>query len=407
MLSEPIYRDQEKTKIPATHDADKEEFKNLYEPKLVSVGPYHSQRKELQEVKSALKNYFDCFIQKSPDKLKEIIKGAKLKARSFYAGELPKAFTRSMFFDAYFLVSFLLQWNNTECESSFKERYNEVKDDLVLLDNQIPFFILKMVHGWVAKTYSAETPIPKLNHLILGCLLGQNYPSISNEESNGVSYLLELFYKVYTENWKTTKARDNGVGDAERKPTRFPCATELKESGVKFYVKKGTNNLLDISFEGGKLKVPFLIVNKRFLTILANLVLYEKHTGKDQKPVTSLVFFLRCLINTEADMSILHKAGIMENELCNDKELPAILRQICQPAMLNYQSHQLSGIFYNIDQFYKKKTNMWCYAVYKEYYYNPVSVIKSSLGAVAFTAFILNSTLNAYHAFHKNSHHCH
>lgn len=156
-------------KISKVADKLRNENKECYSPSMVSIGPYHSpgphdddREKEVLEFLSHHKNLREAeilkfsmarqFIRDSGKGIElmfsEVEKGIQ-NAREFYneidmKGYDDEQFTRMMFLDGCFILQFIhCVTHNYENLEMTDRQIADVKRDLLLLENQIPFTVLK------------------------------------------------------------------------------------------------------------------------------------------------------------------------------------------------------------------------------------------------------------------------
>ena len=128
-----------------------------YTPKLILVGPVHHNRDEPEDMKimeTLKKRYFNKFFsrtKKTQEDFEKIVEKNKDKIRHCYAEEitLPKEknFVDMIFLDSIFIIELFLR--STEAKEEGKDYIlskpwlkDGIKQDLILLENQVPFFIL-------------------------------------------------------------------------------------------------------------------------------------------------------------------------------------------------------------------------------------------------------------------------
>ncbi|XLT26867.1 hypothetical protein HN873_058159 [Arachis hypogaea] len=95
----------------------------------------------------------------------------------------------------------------------------------------------------------------------------------------------------------------------------FLSATELKEAGVKFEVKKASQCLLDLQLSGHTLRIPFFRVEDITEVVLRNLLAFEQCHCINESYFADYIAVLDFLINTDKDVDLLIKNGIIENWL--------------------------------------------------------------------------------------------
>lgn len=151
----------------------------IYTPKLVSIGPYHHENDELQEMLEVKLKYLGDLIQRSPRNLLEnfvkIVKANAEEAMEQYSifakDELTsEELTRMMVVDGCFIIEFLAKWylnDKLGHANSVKTKLPALRNDLLLVENQIPFKILEALFG--------EADIPQF-FLLHSCVLKISKP---------------------------------------------------------------------------------------------------------------------------------------------------------------------------------------------------------------------------------------
>ncbi|KAJ3683588.1 hypothetical protein LUZ60_013815 [Juncus effusus] len=278
----------------------------------------------------------DCFQR---------IKNLEELARGCYQSKIELSsdeFVQILFVDSMFILLLLIDDAN-----SHSGMLSYVFDDLLMLQNQIPFFIVQEM--WDAVFLEArDTNLATIlqgtrfggaglsNSLVLGdtCHLLDLYCKwvlpIPARVSNcqGPNWFL-LRMQSWFRSWFSqpqTQAADEGTNSSTQ------SATELYEAGVKFKFKpkKEFKNFLDISFENGILKIPTLTLNSSSMSRLANVLLHEITNAVSQEEfyVTSYVFFMDSLIRTKKDIMLLQKFGVLDNKLKSGDEAVDFIKSL-------------------------------------------------------------------------------
>ncbi|KAL6138170.1 hypothetical protein ACLB2K_063455 [Fragaria x ananassa] len=89
-------------------------------------------------------------------------------------------------------------------------------------------------------------------------------------------------------------------------------ASELLESGVEFDIGSKQGQLLDITFNEGKIRIPPLIIHETTSSLLRNLIDYEQCSLNSTQAVTSYAFLMKSLIGSSRDSNLLLRKGIMK-----------------------------------------------------------------------------------------------
>ncbi|KAF3783354.1 hypothetical protein EJ110_NYTH22061 [Nymphaea thermarum] len=100
----------------------------------------------------------------------------------------------------------------------------------------------------------------------------------------------------------------------DRRDKYLPSAKRLRTStsGVTFKKSEPETGVWVVRFDKGVLYLPELVLNEASEGMLMNMVAFERMHPQSERGVTS---FMDALIDTEEDVSILGKAGIVTNNL--------------------------------------------------------------------------------------------
>ncbi|KAJ3683217.1 hypothetical protein LUZ60_013444 [Juncus effusus] len=244
--------------------------------------------------------------------------------------------------DGCFILELFFKWLDEDPDGLFKEGWGPttIFSDLLLFENQIPFFVVERLYGLVmtgettnnrdaflslfAKFLMDEEPShttlvtwPERIHRMLDHYHHFLVPGQRQTEGTNGSHNSSPLWKRRLVNWITPRPNQRG---ARRPLCQIPCATELYEAGVIFTKKLSPNNLFDVKFERGVLQIPPLSIDSNQKTLLTNLVALEKHKTWGGQTVTSYVALMDSLINTKDDVALLQHTGIIHNMLSSHQE---------------------------------------------------------------------------------------
>lgn len=127
-----------------------------YDPKLISIGPYHWGEELLAPMKDMKLRYLKDLLNRNPkrNKVERYMKAVKSRleeAKQCYRGfdELNIAddvFLEMLLFDGCFLVELFLKQAEYPLILPQKIDIQKLRHDLILMENQIPFFILQVIY---------------------------------------------------------------------------------------------------------------------------------------------------------------------------------------------------------------------------------------------------------------------
>ncbi|KAG6425577.1 hypothetical protein SASPL_116018 [Salvia splendens] len=115
-------------------------------------------------------------------------------------------------------------------------------------------------------------------------------------------------------------------------------ATELNEAGICIKRSK-SRSLKDITFHGGVLRLPLIVVDDELESLHLNLIAFERfHVGAGND-LTSYIFFMDNIIDSSLDVSLLHSCGIIQNALGSDKAVAKLFNSLSKDITLDPESY--------------------------------------------------------------------
>ncbi|XP_020080366.1 UPF0481 protein At3g47200-like [Ananas comosus] len=405
--------------------------KRLYEPEIVSIGPYHHgnpackamQMYKWQCLRDLLARGRDICVDDCIRRLRKL----EPRARRCYFEPVEldgDEFVKMLLLDGCFVIEFLIKClldkkKDAVCNTAWSGPL--IRCDLLLLDNQIPFFIIESLFAllvprrvsplmellvmyitWGERKELPAEPGKKIHHLLHVhhlCFVSTKRPNSSTAGNSSVAKWLWLKLKrapgLLLPRFCISKKGE------KRAPCTIPCATELQEAGVTFTKKEDKKNkkeanssgsFLDITFRNGILEIPFLSVEDSTPSDFANLVAFEQCMGSTEGSyMTSYVCFMDCIINTAKDVAILQNSGIIENMLASDEELAIFLNQLGNGTVMDCEEHYLAPLFTEVREYCDSKRHKWRAKLMKDYFSNPWAIF-SLVAAIALLIFTFLQT---------------
>ncbi|XP_059428389.1 UPF0481 protein At3g47200-like [Corylus avellana] len=320
-----------------------------YTPKLVSIGPFHNGRKELSDMEIQKVIYWKKFCiraGKSQKDLTSLIEPNKEKITRCYSEtfEVTEAFVEMILLDAIFIIELFLRYSeNPEDKNDYilskPWRRSKIVEDLMLLENQLPYYVLIELY----ESASNDTPF-----LDLACkYLGLN---IENEREKDPLHFVDLDRTYYLP--QHLKPTNNNIGLP-------PSATKLEKAGVRFKPFCG-RGLLDIQFMKNKclkscpflncfwylnclpclkcskclkriqplLKVPLFTVDDQTEHIFRNFMAFEQCHYPWESYICNYVLLLGCLLNKEEDVDLLVEKKVIVNGLGSNAEVMTLINKL-------------------------------------------------------------------------------
>ncbi|XP_010909324.1 UPF0481 protein At3g47200-like [Elaeis guineensis] len=367
-----------------------------YQPKVVAIGPYHRGHSELlikDEVKRGCVNYFISQHSLELQKWLLDMTSREQEARSYYSEDVSmdsRSFLEMLLLDGCFIFMAFKAMDSLTFDPKWPS--DQIMLDLLMLENQIPFFVLVQLYngiggkqalrnfaGRFAEPYTGTFIHYALRSLDQTGMIGDLDPPILPEQ---VLHLLHLFRLSLcpTRFEPINVAKQNIIDFIFRTPTVVPSATELQDgSAVTF--KKHSGSILDISFRNGVMKIPFLEINDGTQTILHNLIAFEQcYRLLIERHVTTYAAFMNCLINKESDASLLERSGILLNRLPTSKDATFFFSKLSPRAKI--RSIYLKSLIDDVNRYHTSKWNRWYADLKLNYFSNPWVTISVVAAAV-------------------------
>ncbi|XP_042494351.1 UPF0481 protein At3g47200-like [Macadamia integrifolia] len=369
-----------------------------YTPQLVSIGPLHYNEEHLQLMQSHKLRYLNHFLdrQKGKKTLDDYVKAVsevKEDARKCYSETTGKGFqedefVKIMVIDGCFILEFLEINKRRERDDLVSNDllYWEILQDLINLENQLPFCVLKCLYD---KTYEGLSTPNTMSQEIYESLLRwfveefhgpAKFPSIQFPEGEP-KHILGLLQKVLIKS--STRSRKESKMELDR----TSCASKLKGAGVKF--QKAETSLFDINFDKGELTIPTIVIVDSTEHILRNLIAFE-HYQEETRFFSIYATFMDGLIDTHRDVELLEEEGIIENKLGNPEDVVTLFNNIVKHVVNN--DTYFSGVIEDVEKYQKKLWNRWRESLIENYFNTPWALI-SFIAALFLLIFTLGQTI--------------
>ncbi|KAF7849872.1 hypothetical protein BT93_L0188 [Corymbia citriodora subsp. variegata] len=209
---------------------------------------------------------------------------------------------------------------------------------------------------------------------------GEDYKNSRDTSIMGMGHVVDVF----------TKCLPKKTEEGQHKIIR--SATELNEAGIRFKTSK-TSSLKDISFAGGKLKLPVIMVDDAFKSNFLNVMTFERlHIGAGTG-VTSYVIFMDNIINDKQDVALLHTEGIIQNSIGSNEAVAELFNLLCKEVTL-VSNNSLESVQKEISKHCNKRWNMWRAYFNRTYFKNPWTIL-SLIAAIFLFALTIIQTVYA------------
>ncbi|KAJ6294903.1 hypothetical protein OIU76_022899 [Salix suchowensis] len=420
------------------------ENSDCYEPTVVSIGPYHHGKENLEEMeklKAKMAGQFVSYSRQAAEEMYSKVKELVSDARQCYAEESTRQFddekfTQMMFLDGYFIVQVVFK--QLETQKLRKDEVTSVTRDLFLLENQLPFQVLiplmriyvtsghysaverrtssskqswsseridqefkktveeffKTIHEIPLHRESCRETISifysKLQRALILCLRSSrsNDTVTDHFRLDFYHHLLDFFYFkfVYGKGKHQREIRSNRETTSWN---RYYSVNELKNVGISF-APSNTSVFVDVNFKntslGGALRIPPLNIEDSTKSLLLNLAAYETCAGWNSAKCTSYVCFMRSLIDKPEDVKELRSKGILRTTIGPDDQIAKIFKEMTTNLVPNPSAYR--DVKNSVESHYRNTVKRWIL-----HYKDPISK------AVVKYSFIFGIAVSAIQAY--------
>ncbi|KAJ1277044.1 hypothetical protein BS78_05G263900 [Paspalum vaginatum] len=310
-------------------------------PTMVSIGPYHHGRDDLtaaEKVKHVAA--YQCIVESGGHSVQEMydaVVAVAGDARRLYdqdavAGLADDDFLPMMFYDACFLVQFMLSYAGRDVMdaslcSFFDANDKDITHDVLLLENQLPWSVVQAVMRF--------RPVPLENFIdsLKDCLQLQDRVRVTTGDEEEEGNTTTVLDDAYEPPHLLGLFRYYLVGASSTEPRSLPptksisfsvSAMELAEMGITLTANKKATELIQMGLkkEGTlfpELSLPPLSLNRSRASWLINMAALELcttadfYTAEDEdSAVCSYLLLLAMLVDREEDVHELRTKHVLQ-----------------------------------------------------------------------------------------------
>uniref|UniRef100_A0A6N2LJU6 Uncharacterized protein n=1 Tax=Salix viminalis TaxID=40686 RepID=A0A6N2LJU6_SALVM len=304
-----------------------------FAPQNISIGPLNRKNKKPMNMEK--QKYFKKFTERNGMDKKILcdivisIQNQEVCLRHCYSDESismnSSDFVEMILLDAVFIIQFFLESNDdTDGPKNFESRMTyDIREDLMLLENQLPLFIIQEIYDRVNPRGQDSKPIPFLDlatrHLRKYSFLKRVETSPGVEGSRHFTDLLR--------NLMLNRAiqRSYSLDPVKLKYS----AIMLYMAGVKFQATRD-KCLVNITFDNGVLKIPQLEVDHNFNRLVRNIMAMEQCLYEGEAYICSYIKFMDHLIDSAEDVGLLVHMGIIVHWLGDDAAVSNMINHLCE-----------------------------------------------------------------------------
>ncbi|KAG6435415.1 hypothetical protein SASPL_100288 [Salvia splendens] len=380
-----------------------------YEPEVIAIGPYHrhnnnsnnnnNNSEHLKMMEGHKLRYLKQLLGPN-DPLNDVkryvaaVSRVEAEARRCYA-DLPETLTPAEFIqmlvlDGCFIVQLVRKFKSVMLRERndpiFQKNWmiNSLQRELMLFENQLPFFVLCELYDLIEKPYQHSRFWQLLFNFFISLYPGKGSKQMPIVHPRQVKHLLDFLHQSWL-----PPPRCSGGGNRHeviipgKKLGFISSATRLKESNVKFENRPEGNTLFDVRFEEGAMIMAPLTIEDRTEAFLRNLIAYEQYFEHNQNNfVTDYVKFLDCVVDSSTDVEILSRRGIIDNWLGDEGKVAEMVNKLGDSVAGPGSSIVYGEMFEDVHRHCGKRKNKWMANLRRNYLYSPWAIVSVAVGLV-------------------------
>lgn len=444
---------------------------NAYEPSVLSIGPYHHSELPLQAMETEKWICLDYILKSNCEvSLREylsLISGLEKEARGYYTEEInmdSREFLQMLLLDSCFILVYLggLHAQDTSVDGErLKENYERAREatelsdmdplcrrtvseqseldielnqigkeahdnhnqgnygatvewynssavyDLLLLENQIPFFIVKAIYQFSRNIATTLLLTNKISEFMEGILyhlpkviteanrpedfyhllhLCHKYlkPSHKLEDDNHLhvvrpryfQFIFDISCTIFTSEPEQNMFHELNLLNPVQKFNRWRRAVDYHEAGMRFkkreFDEDNPHSLLDIRFRNGLMEIPCLPIDDKSSLLFRNLVAFEQTCPQVGDDIAAYFLLMSELTSTAADVALLAQKGIIVHQMESDEDVSTLFTKLTEYVAFDFNGeHYLKSLCYAMEAHYQNRINRWMAWLWHNHFSNP------------------------------------
>ncbi|KAH0911097.1 hypothetical protein HID58_034418 [Brassica napus] len=334
-----------------------------YEPKIVSIGPYHHGKEHLKMAQQHKRRFLKFLVAKmqekgtNPQELINAVSTLEGDIRGSYSEDLgleSEELVEMMVLDGCFILTlFLVVSGKVVCTNLDDPIFRmpwilpSIRADLLLLENQVPHVLLQAL--FETSNLVTSSCLNELAFEFLDYSLQKPETFWAKHYSLEAKHLLDLIRKTFVP--VTSK--------------------KLHFRGIKFKPRMNTDSILDIRFR-----------------------------NDSSNHITSYVAFMACLINEESDAAFLSERRILENYFGTEEEVSRFYKSIGKDVALDLERSYLAKVFEGVNEYSSKGFHVHC-AEFVHTHFDSPWTFASSFAALLLLMFAALQVFFAAYSYFK------
>lgn len=385
----------------------------VYEPRIVSIGPYHRGKEQVEMLEQHKPRLFAALLDRTRGYGEPVeayfraMASVETKIRECYSEDLDCgswSLIEMMVLDACFVVEMfrvtacLVLPDPADPLFSMPWVFSFLTLDLLLIENQIPFFVLQTVFNLSKAPTEAHYSLNKLALEFFNYSLPRPQHELERHyDVLNVTHLLDLFRLSLVGH---LELEDAGDVDGEFLQL-IPSAKQLLLAGIKLKPRK-SDRFIDVRFERGVLQIPPFTLDAFTRSLLFNCIAFEQCSCYCSKHITTYVVLMRCVVTTEADAALLSECNIITNFWGSDEDVARYFNSLARGVRFDINISYLAGVFRQVTRYHQNRWYVRWSGIKREYFGSAWSFISAVAAFILLALTILQAFYAVYAYYHPS-----
>ncbi|KAG6673052.1 hypothetical protein I3842_16G092000 [Carya illinoinensis] len=331
------------------------------------------------------------------EKLASIIQDSEESVRECYAEAIPfdpDTLKQIILVDASFIIEYFCRlWSHTELANELimelkPWRMRQIAVDLILLENQLPFFIIEKLYELLTLRSPSTYPSSFLDLTFKSYFGALNVQKIRDDgiDSEEVMHLLDLARYFYLCPRQSLPKRSFKTVD------KMYCASQLAEAGLKFK-PTSSRTIVGLKFNERVLEIPTFKLDREAEIDARNLIALEQCHYPLERYVTDYFIMLDFLINTGKDVDLLVDKEIINKPRRGANIIPTLAGSFCTGISLRDVNNDYYDLCTQLVDFRRKHWYVILKSSLKKDYFRTPWMGAATVGAIILLILTLIQTI--------------
>ncbi|XP_047340867.1 UPF0481 protein At3g47200-like [Impatiens glandulifera] len=362
----------------------------FYEPTVLAIGPYHRGKPRLDSMEEHKIRYLQELLKRtdeqSVDRYVKAVMPEIEKVRKYYVehidGVSSDELIQMMVLDGCFIIEFFRR---------FEMRQNKVKDDdpvvysdilllalrkdLLLLENQIPFFILEILFNTINMAHFRMKLKPMILVFFVKRFGNEGWTSKDHDKlfSKNVSHLMDFTHKIACFGFSESSPASSSSNT--QNCFFVNSATKLEEANVTLKASLKTKSMFNITFSEGELQIPSFVVDDSSEVEIRNFLAFELcQQAALQRPFCDFAVFMDHLVMSSDDVVLLMRRGIINNNMIDVESVDTMFKRLTN-SILVPDPYIYKDISIGLKKYCGRPWNRWSASLKQKYFNSPWAFI--------------------------------